>query len=82
MEKNLSPFYESLKEKVQSSCPLIDSRQATVAGSGGEQTVDGVHRNRASGEHWADAIKTNLTQSMKKSYSGQSGAKIDGPAVQ
>lgn len=62
-EKNLPSFYESLSETVEGHCNFIDSRDATAAGTPGNETGDGIHRTPAAGKYWADAIQNSLIHS-------------------
>jgi hypothetical protein len=52
LENNLADFYTSLTTKV-GSCRLIDSRPFTNSKTVGYNTLDGVHRTREAGIHWA-----------------------------
>lgn len=70
-EKNLAPFYESLAGAVEKPCHLIDSRNATVAGGPGNQTVDGVHRTESAGKYWADALTNQLLKPSLENASPQ-----------
>ncbi|MEK7356372.1 MAG: hypothetical protein AAB250_07975, partial [Bdellovibrionota bacterium] len=56
LQDNLEPFYNSLAAKVGTTCRLIDSRPATVNGSGRE-TNDGIHRGPIGGRVWADLVR-------------------------
>ncbi|MBL7687744.1 MAG: hypothetical protein JNJ49_06895 [Bdellovibrionaceae bacterium] len=62
LEKNLNDFYDSLATSVGSTCPLIDSREATFDGTAGNQTVDGVHRSATAGKFWVDQIWPQLSE--------------------
>lgn len=56
LDNRLPSFYLSLKQYVEPSCRLIDSRPATAKGASGHETVDGVHRTADSGLAWADQV--------------------------
>jgi hypothetical protein len=60
MEGNLNSFYTSLGEATEGICPLIDSRDATLAGTPGNDTFDGVHRTDSAGKYWVDQITPSL----------------------
>lgn len=66
-ESNLNSFYDSLSIAIDKHCNLIDSRGATIAGTPGHQTYDGVHRTESAGKFWVAQISNNFKNSpMKK----------------
>lgn len=77
MDKNVNGFYTSLASATEGACPLIDSRDATAAGTPGNDTVDGVHRSDSAGKYWVQQISSSLagspTSSIPASSQNQSG---------
>ncbi len=59
-QKNLTDFYKSLGESVDTSCELIDSREATAPGTAGNETGDGIHRTDGAGKYWSSAILKSI----------------------
>jgi hypothetical protein len=70
-ESHLSSFYDSLANSVDGFCSLFDSRNSTVEGSPGHETVDGIHRNESSGKYWADHFTNSFTGSSARGASVQ-----------
>jgi hypothetical protein len=76
MDKNVNSFYTSLENATEGKCSLIDSRDATAAGTTGNDTVDGVHRSDSAGRYWVEQISSSLQTSSVTSP--KSNAKTSG----
>ena len=62
LKRNLTPFYNSLDNKISSNCKLIDSREATAPSTPGYDTADGIHRTPTAGRYWATQISQLINE--------------------